>query len=364
VIAKLVFENIKHRPMRTALSTLLIAVPVTLMLTLVGLSRGFVNDSAARTRGIGADIFVRAPDAAIMGFTANTIPEKVVAKLAQLPHVKVASGVATQQVSGWTAVTGIDYPSFNAMSGGFTFDEGHAFVNRNDIVVDSYYAGQAHVHAGSKLNILQHEWNVAGVVEPGKLSHIFLPLPVVQDLASSTGKVSQIYLKLDDPKNTKAVIDQLNQMLPGYHIYPLEELLALTTVDKVPFLRPFINVIIGVGVLIGFAVVSLSMYMAVLQRTREIGILKSLGASKLFVLEIILAESLLLGLGGTIFGIVLSFGTRAMLMKLVPASLPQAIVPEWWPIAGAIVMGAAVLGALYPGTIAVRQDPIEALAYE
>ena len=65
-----------------------------------------------------------------------------------------------------------------------------------------------------------------------------------------------------------------------------------------------------------------------------------------------------------VLGISFSFATRYAIMRLVPASLPQAIVPEWWPIAGGIVLGAAILGAIYPGTIAVRQDPIEALAYE
>jgi putative ABC transport system permease protein len=104
--------------------------------------------------------------------------------------------------------------------------------------------------------------------------------------------------------------------------------------------------------------------MAIQQRTREIGILKSLGASKLLVLKIILLEALFLGLGGSILGIAFSFLGRWLLALLVPASLPQAIVPEWWPIAGAIAMAAAVLGALYPGMLAARQDPIEALAYE
>ena len=106
------------------------------------------------------------------------------------------------------------------------------------------------------------------------------------------------------------------------------------------------------------------MYMAVMQRTREIGIIKSLGGSKQFVLAIIQIEALLLGLGGSILGILFSFLSRWLLAKLVPASLPQAIVPQWWPIAGAIAMGAALLGALYPGMLAARQDPIEALAYE
>ncbi|MDQ6706099.1 MAG: ABC transporter permease, partial [Acidobacteriota bacterium] len=228
----------------------------------------------------------------------------------------------------------------------------------------TYYAQQKKLHAGDTLNLLNRNWRVAGIVEPGKLAHIFLPIQVLQDLTSNTGKVSQIYLKVDDPKNIPAVISSLKQLLEGYPIYPMSELASLVSVDKLPFLGTFINVVVGIGVVIGFAVVSLSMYMAVLQRTREIGILKSLGASRWFVLEVILAEALLLGLGGTIFGILLSFVTRWVLLVAVPASLPQAIVPGWWPKAGMVAVGAALLGALYPGMIAVRQDPIEALAYE
>ena len=200
-------------------------------------------------------------------------------------------------------------------------------------------------------------------MEPGKLAHIFLPLSTLQDLDGSSGKVAQIYLKLDDPANTPAVIEFIKRLLPDYNIYSVAELVSLSSVDNVPFLRPLLNVIIGVAVLIGAAVASLSMYMAVQQRTREIGILKSLGASKLLVVRIILMEAFCLGLGGCVMGIGFSFLSRWLLAKLVPASLPQAIVPEWWPIAGGIAMGAAMLGALYPGILAARQDPIEALAY-
>ncbi len=159
------------------------------------------------------------------------------------------------------------------------------------------------MHAGNKVNLLNREWNVAGIVEPGKLAHIFLPLSTLQDLDGSAGKVAQIYLKLDDPANTPAVIDSIKRLLPGYNIYSVAELVSLTNVDNVPFLRPLLNVIIGVAVLIGAAVASLSMYMAVQQRTREIGILKSLGASKLLIIRIILMEAFCFGLGGNLLGI-------------------------------------------------------------
>jgi putative ABC transport system permease protein len=346
------------------LSILLVAVPVTLILTLVGLSNGFVEDSSRRSRGVGADIAIRPPDSSLMSFSINSMPEKIVQRLEQVPHVRIGMGTASQSVAGWTAVTGIDIPAFASMSGGFVFLEGHTFQKPDDILLDAYYAQQVHVHSGNRINILNRDWNVAGIVEPGKLSHIFLPLSVVQYLSSSPGKVGQIYLKLDDPKNVNQVMASLGALLPNYHIYRMDELLSLMSADKIPFLRPFLNVVIGIAVLIAFAVVSLSMYMAVVQRTREIGIIKSLGGSKYFVLEVILIEALILGLGGTLLGIVFSFATRWSLAKFVPASLPQAIVPGWWPIAGGIATGAAILGALYPAMLAARQDPIEALAYE
>jgi putative ABC transport system permease protein len=364
VISKLVVANLTQRPIRTFLSVLLIAIPVTLMLTLVGLSRGFVDDSSKRTRGTGADIIVRSPDSHLGTVGLSNLPVKLIERLEKLPHVNFGTGVASHLVSGWTTVSGIDLPAFERMSGKFVFREGHSFEKPDDILFDTYYAQQAHVHAGSKVNLLNREWTVAGVVEPGKLAHIFLPISVVQEMDNTNGKVAQIYLKLDDPANTNRAIESIRELLPNYNVYGVEELVSLTSVDNVPFLRPLLNVIIGVAVLIGAAVASLSMYMAVQQRTREIGILKSLGASKVLVLRIILMEALFLGLGGSILGIGFSFLSRWLLAKLVPASLPQAIVPEWWPIAGAIAMGAAILGALYPGMLAARQDPIEALAYE
>jgi putative ABC transport system permease protein len=187
---------------------------------------------------------------------------------------------------------------------------------------------------------------------------------VLQELTSNTGKISQVYLKLDDPKNTGAVIDALKAKLEDYPICSMDEFTSLFSVNNIAGLREFIGVIMSIGVIIGFAVVCLSMYMAVLQRTREIGILKSLGASQWFILRVIVAEALILGLFGSLLGIVFSFGAYWLIRTLVPASIPMVIVPSWWPIAAGITLVGAALGALYPGLSAARHDPIEALAYE
>jgi putative ABC transport system permease protein len=350
--------------MRSLLSILLIGVPVTLILSLVGLSHGMLEDSQRRARGVGADLILRAPSSSVINLGGPALDQRLVGYLEKQPHVAMAVGVITHVVDLPLFITGLDLPRFSRMSGGFTYLAGGPLHGPDDVLVDRAYADQKHLVVGRTLTLMNHQWHLAGIVEPGKLARIVVPLETLQNLDSSHGKVTQIYVKLDQPANASLVLDELKKSLPNYPINTMEDYIAAFNVSNVQGLREFIFVIMGIGVVIGFAVVCLSMYMAVLQRTREIGILKSLGASKTFILEIILAEALLLGVGGTLLGIVMSFGAYWLIRHLVPASIPMIIVPAWWPIAGAVTLVGAFIGALYPGLSAARHDPIEALAYE
>lgn len=363
--AKLVFENLKHRPMRSLLSFLLIGVPVTLILTLVGLTHGMIEDFQERQRGSGADIVVRGTNAAAaLSFSGATLSEGFVTFLQKQPHVAMAVGVLNHSIQLPLTITGIDLDRFTAMSGGFTYLEGGPFREPDDMIIDRYYSAERHVHAGDRIMLMNRPWHISGVIEGGKLSHIFVPLKPLQELDSSTGKLSQVFLKLDNPSNTAAVIQALKEKLPEYPVYSMEELTSMVNVNNIAGLREFTWVVVGIGVVIGFAVVCLSMYMAVLQRTREIGILKSLGGSNGFILRIVVLEAVLLGLGGTVLGIAMSFGAKWLIHTFVPASIQMAIVPVWWPIALGITLASAAFGALYPGLRAAHHDPIEALAYE
>jgi putative ABC transport system permease protein len=367
VTVKLVLENLKHRPMRSLLSIFLIAVPVTLILCLVGLSQGMLADSARRARGVGADILVRPPKSSALTLSGAPIPEKLVDLLERQPHVALAVGMMTHPITSVTFISGVHLDRFNQMSGGFKYVEGGPFRGPDDILIDEYYARQNKLHAGGRItDVLNRPWHIAGVVEPGKLARIVVPLETLQNLTSNTGKVSQIFVKTDNAADIPLVMDELKKLIPDYNIYTMEEFTSLFSVDKVQggALRNFIDVMVGIGVVIGFAVVLLSMYMAVLQRTREIGILKALGASRWFILKVILSEALIMGVSGTILGIGFSYVAHWLIEAVYPASLTQAIVPQWWPIVGGISLAGVLLGGLYPGMSAARQDPIEALAYE
>jgi putative ABC transport system permease protein len=364
MIRKLVTENLRYHPLRTLLSILLVGVPVTLVLTLVGLSQGMLEESARRARGIGADVLVRPPGSSVLSLTGAPLPEKLVERIEREPHVAQALGALNFSISGFTYVAGVDLDRFTRMSGGFKFLEGGPVRRPDDIIIDDFYARQHNLRAGGKLRLLNRDWHVAGVVEPGKLSHLILPLNVLQELTGGSGRVTQIFVKLDDPARTPEVMDSLRRLLPGYPIYSMAEFTSLFTADNVPGLEAFINVLAAVGVVIGFTVIWLSMHMAVSHRTREIGILKSLGASQWYIVKAILAEALLLGAAGVAAGIGLSFAARWLIEALVPASLTMSIVVVWWPIVTVIMLAAVLLGALYPGFNAARQDAVSALSYE
>jgi putative ABC transport system permease protein len=361
LIHRLVFENLKHRPVRTLLSIIAIGVEVTLILTLAGLSRGVLGDMASRSRGTGADILIRPPESS--GFTFSlTMSEKVVDVVRAKPHVAMATGTFVKYIDSFNNITGIHLDEFNAMSGGLKVKKGRLFQDPDDMVVDEIFAQQKHLHPGSTID-LAHVWQVSGIVEQGKLSRTFADIGRLQELFSARGLVSTIYVKLDDPANTSAVIASLQKDLPTYKVDSIEEFVSLFSTNSVPYIEAFTNVVIGVAVLIGFLVVCLSMYTAVLERTREIGILKALGASPLYIVGILMRETVLLALTGTAVGILMTYGTRA-LMATFAASMPQEIVPDWYlPVTG-IALAGSIVGALYPGLRAARQDAIEALAYD
>jgi putative ABC transport system permease protein len=160
------------------------------------------------------------------------------------------------------------------------------------------------------------------------------------------------------------VADQLKVALNDNQIYSINALMDAYSISNIGMLRDFIDVVIAVAVLVGFIVVSITMYTAVLERTREIGIIKAVGGSSALVLSILLRETLLLAIFGMLLGIVFTYGTQWLMKHFEPGSLVQETVYVWWAYAGGIAIAGAMLGAIVPGMKAVRQDVTEALSYE
>src|SRR5215469_8370534 len=148
-----------------------------------------------------------------------------------------------------------------------------------------------------------------------------------------------------------------------YAVRSMQEYLSMMTPDNLPGFDLAIQIVIGVAVVVGFIVIFQSMYTAVTERTREIGILKSLGASKWYIVNVIARETLLIALAGVIAGILISLITRRVIMFERPV-LRLFWSNAWALRAALIAIAGATAGAIYPAYKAAQKDPIDALAYE
>jgi putative ABC transport system permease protein len=365
---RLVIGNLLHRPLRSSISILAVAIEVTMILSIVGIMVGMIQGSRTQTNGIGADLIVRPPNQTfLVGVSGAPAPAKIADVLRKLPHVVVASPVI-QQISTQTAVEtiwGIDYQSFNALRP-FVFLSGGPFQDTNDVIVDDFFArGGKGYRVGDSIPILNHTFRICGIVEHGKGGRKFLPIKTLGALLGAENNATLFYVKTDNPDN-EALVRQEIQAVPGlsaYQVQTVQEVLSMLTPEHLPGFNIALHIVIGIAVVVGFLVIFQAMYTAVLERTREIGILKSLGASQIYIVNLVLRETAFLSLVGIILGICAAFLIKAAMGVRLPTQ-PFPISSGWLIAATLIAFGGALVGASYPALKAARKDPIEALAYE
>ncbi len=350
---RMILANLVHRPFRTIISIVAVAVEVTLILLIVGIMLGILNDTSSRQVGLGADIMVQPPGSSLlMGMNGAPVSVKVANKIARLPHVTAVTPVVTQTTisKSLEVLYGIDLQSFNAVTGGFRYLSGGPFQGPYDMIIDDLKAASDHVKVGDTVQALNHDFRICGIVEHGKGARKFVPIATLQDLIGAIGKATIFYVKLDDPNAADSVVQEIKS-IPGmeqYGVHSIKEYLTLMTSASIPGLTTVIDVVIGIAMIIGFIVIFQAMYAAVMERTREIGILKSLGAGKLYIVNVVLRETLLIAVGGVILGIAFSYaarsGLRAHFQTLAGADQPRPAAqgnshrPDW-VTAGSVLSG-------------------------
>ena len=364
---KMVVANLVHRPTRSLITMSAVALEVTMILLVVAVFYGYLTGSKESQLGVGADLMVMPPgSSALVGMSGAPISVKVGEVLRRTPHVETAVPVIwwfTQKPL--EIIYGIDLASYDTLPPAFRYFSGGPFQGPYDVIVDDYYAGMNHKKVGDTIEILAHPFRICGIVPHGKGGRKFLPLATMQDLVSAEGRASVFYVKLDDPANADLVTKAIQEK-PGmekYSVRSMREYLSLMTPDNLPGFQVAIEIVIGVAVIVGFLVIFQAMYTAVMERTREIGILKSLGASKLYIVNVVLRETVLLAAVGIVAGILISLLTRRVIMFERPVQ--RLFWSNVWVLrATVIAMAGALAGALYPAVKAAQRDPIDALAYE
>jgi putative ABC transport system permease protein len=362
-LIQMFWGNLTARPLRCSLTILAIAIQVVLVLMIVGLTSGVLWEWGKRVEGVGADLLVQPPNSSIFfAFSSAVMPESLGEQIESLPGVdEVAPTLIISDPKTLMIIYGIDYKRFNALSQGFIFRSGHAFQEPDDVIGDDVVAQTRHLKVGDTVTLVNHQFRVCGIVAHGKGARFFIPLKTGQDMVGADKRVSMFFVRSrGDTEGTREEILKLN---PQNRIRSMSEYVTLMSSSNLPELKPFIRTMVGLGIVISFLVVLLNMHTLVMERTREIGILKALGFSRFDVVKMLLGEIVVLTIVGSLVGIAITFLTEAILKETSP-SVAILLTPGWVVGSIGLALVGAAAGAAIPALRASSYDPVEALAYE
>jgi len=408
-MAYLPLANLLHHKLRSALSALGIGIGICMLITLSGLARGSLFEIAERLESVDADLIVSP-----RGWGENTadksgsaLPDKYAAGILRARGDLVAEAVCVflwpMKLAGQDhRAAGVDPQQWHVLTGGRQLAEGRLFdpdgrfarwlenelltpadANQPDeevleiapeqlahpehngleLVIDSRLAKAGGYRVGQTVRSAGHDWRIVGIVPAGAMTRVFLPRRTAQYLFGSGDitKSTMIFLKLRPGVDIGPAARAIRKTVP-HDVIPLTRYRGML-VEKFGILFVYVDMVNAVALAIAFLFIMITLYTMVLQRTREIAILKSCGAGGGFILRQVLAESLILTGVGTAAGVAMSFAAGRAIEAFRPL-LTVTITWQWVAIAVAAAAAGALLSGLYPAWRATRVDVLEALTLE
>jgi putative ABC transport system permease protein len=362
----LVLSNIAHRPARTAVSVLGTGVGVLLIVFTVGLAHGVLHERGRRESNIGAEIMIRASGTvSLAGGSQFRLPTSHAAELATVLGVRAATPIGqtvdkSDSGFGQRLLDGIEYGEYANLAR-ISIREGRPLQSGDEAIVDPEWKDRRHANVGDTVKLFERPFKIVGVYEPPGGGRIKIPLKTMQEQEGADNRASAILIACNDPAEQDAVAARIQERFPHDQLIFTRDLPEIYA-SGVPALNVFIKVVVGVAAAISVLVILLAMYTTVTERTRQIGILKSLGMSKTSIAWVIEQEAIIVSVLGVAVGVLLTMLARLAVMRTT--NLTIEIEPRWVLIALAVGLVGGTIGALYPALRAARQDAVDALSYE
>lgn len=354
---------------RTLLTVLGISIGLAAVITLGGLTKGFIREFNRVATTSDVDLMVRQEGSSDIGYSA--IDERVGRQIAALPGVKSVSGLIIGMVTLEHAPT---VPFFIVMGYAphepaiqhFTIVEGRGLVGNREIIMGRPAATMLKTRVGQTIRLGESNFRVVGLYETGTAweeSGGVISLRDAQQLLGKPRQVTLYGIKLESLQDVALIRRQIEAM-PGLAVSLSTEFTE--TMPEMQNLNVMMGAISALAILVGGIGMMNTVFMSVFERTREIGTLRALGWRRRRVLGMVLRESVALSLLGVVGGLLLSLLLSALLRQLPAWGGWLVVIFSWGLVAQAlgIALGLGAVGGAYPAWRASRLSPVEALRYE
>jgi putative ABC transport system permease protein len=362
-VDNLVISNIRQRPLRSAISVLGVALGVALVMLFTGLARGMSDDLQRRSENVRAEIIFTRPGSGGTATSAN-LSTKYVDQLKQIEGVDTAIPVIRHfypsGMWGVDQVEGVDWDSFTKMNN-IRLVQGRGPRASDEIVIDETKASRNHP-VGSTVKLYgEKNFHVVGIYAPESGARAKLTLEAMQDYLEVPGKCSYILVKVKNPAEQVAVAKRINEKIQGNKVQLTSDFFP-SIENSIPGLAVFMRVLVVLAAIVSALVVMLAMHTTITERTREIGILKAMGASRRYIISEIEREALAISFMGLLVGFALAALAGFGIHKATGLIFEFG---GWWALTAAVIgLAGGALGAFYPAARAANLDPVTALAYE
>ncbi|MEW6197467.1 MAG: ABC transporter permease [Planctomycetota bacterium] len=406
----LAWANLTHHKLRTALCALAVGIGIMLMLVSRGLATGSIAEVDQRMQSVDAELvilpaqdniiftsgapfragherYLRAAADADGPLAADVIPVffgqvRMGGQQQRLFGVdprQMAAFLGARRVRAGRLFGGGDYPSAGVSPppqpppdrGGSPGTLPQPLPGREEgykggleLVIDERLQRVGDYHLGDPVQIMGQTFHIVGVVEAGVAGRVFAPLATLREIVvAGEPHASMYFVKLRPGLDPVKAADTLAAGLGGDVRVELKSDYGRLLRESFASVNLYMSASSGVALVACFLFILLTMYTNVIQRTREIGILKALGVGRLGLVRLAVSEALLISLAGVAIGIGLAVAAKWGLASVRPL---LTVDISTGPILAAVAVGVigGTCSALYPGYRAARLDPALALSHE
>lgn len=425
-IVLMAWDNMKLRRLRATLTTLGVVIGITAVIALASLGEGFrVVVTQRMEQGFELDVLTVIPGSLFAGLSRERFSDEKVKQIGNITGVKIATQVmqignvtlynGNKKVRAFVA-TAVNFTEFiKVFPDRFEFETGGPPKEGEDNAIVIGYkvnypdeTGVAFAKEGDQITmsmtkkeeiptypfittrVENHSFTVAGTLRkkgtPGITNFdywIFIPLSKAREIYK-TNESDLIFVKVDKPYDSERIAKDIETLFPPYQISILVPLTFIRQVDYIiRLVQLFLTSIASISLLVAGIGIMNIMTVSVMERTREIGIMKAIGAKNVTILTMFLTEAALIGILGGFIGVPTGYGLSYILSYLIstfmggrqqdtvfqtPERQREMIMPifSWWWAIGAIIFGiiVCILFGLYPARKASKLDPVQALRYE
>ncbi|OGY81483.1 MAG: hypothetical protein A3F54_02535 [Candidatus Kerfeldbacteria bacterium RIFCSPHIGHO2_12_FULL_48_17] len=356
-------KNLLHEKLRFLISVGGVAFSVMLILIILALYRGWNEKLGRYVESVDADVWVLQNGATDMFHSTSLFPVILLDQLKNIDGVKrvdpvVGRRIPVEKDGKEVMMIMMGYDTKTGAGGPLKIVKGAA-PQKGEIIIDEVMAKKLKVGVGDKLEIIDETFTIAGISSGGNVvtfQYGFMPIDDAREFMRMSDLINYGLVSFADGTDAQEMTDRIERNIPDVDLLAKSTFADNNRKQIMEAFLPIIKVLVVIGFIVGLVVISLTIYTATIEKSREYGILKAVGAKNRHLYRIIFTQSAIAGITGFIFGIALTFAVADLAGRIEPSFITSIAWPDVIMVFG-ITLLMITLSAFIPIRRIVAIDP-------